>query len=82
MLKNPKNRWKLIKIANIDRESLHIFWITGRTSVKLKCEICENVKDVTYDNIKSHKKSSFHPPFRETFLEKPQFTLIKNNYSY
>ena len=28
MLNNPKNRWKSMNIANIDRESLHIFWTT------------------------------------------------------
>ena len=28
MSKNPKNRWKLMKIAKIDREFFHIFWMT------------------------------------------------------
>ena len=28
MSKNPKNRWKSMKIATIDRKSLHIFWTT------------------------------------------------------
>ena len=28
-------------------------------------------KDVAYDNIKSHKKPGFHPPFKDTFFEKP-----------
>ena len=34
MSKNPKNRWKLIKLANIDRESLHIFWTIWGISMK------------------------------------------------
>ena len=36
MLKNSKNRWKLtkIKIAHIDRESLHIFYTTWGISMK------------------------------------------------
>ena len=35
MSKNLKNRWKLIKIANIDREILHIFWTTWGVSGKM-----------------------------------------------
>ena len=29
-------------------------------------------KDVIYDNIKSHRKTGFYPPVKDTFLEKPQ----------
>ena len=29
-------------------------------------------KDVTYDNIKSHKKPGFNLSLEDTFLEKPQ----------
>ena len=32
--KNLKNRWKLMKIADIDREILHIFWTTWGISMK------------------------------------------------
>ena len=35
MSKNLKNQWKLIKIANIDREILHIFWTTWGVSGKM-----------------------------------------------
>ena len=34
MSKNPENWWKLMKIANIDREILHNFWKTGGISMK------------------------------------------------
>ena len=35
MLKIPKNWWrKSMKIQNIDRESLHIFWTSSRISMK------------------------------------------------
>ena len=34
MSKNSKNRGKLMKIANIDREILHIFWTTSGISMK------------------------------------------------
>ena len=34
MSKNPKNWWKLMKIANIDRESLHISWTDWGISMK------------------------------------------------
>ena len=34
MSKNPENRWKLMKIANIDREILHNFWKTWGVSMK------------------------------------------------
>ena len=35
MSKNPKNRWESMKIANIDRECLHIFWTNWEISIKL-----------------------------------------------
>ena len=34
MSKNPKKRWKPMKIVNIVRKSLHIFWTTWRISIK------------------------------------------------
>ena len=65
MSKNPKNWWKSLKIADIDREILHIFSTTWRISIKKFFR-----KDVTYDNIKSHKKQGFHPLFRRCIFEK------------
>ena len=41
-----------MKIANIDRESLRIFWTIWEISMKFL--------DVTYDNFKSHKETRFH----------------------
>ena len=49
-----------MKIVNNDGENLHIFWATRETSRKK--ELFK--KDVTYDNIKSHKNAGV--------LEKPQ----------
>ena len=34
MSKNPENRWKLRKIANIETEILDNFWITSAISMK------------------------------------------------
>ena len=46
---NVKKSKKLLKLlANFAEEILHIFWQIFR-------------KDVTYDSIKIHKKSGFHP---------------------
>ena len=46
---NVKKSKKLLKIlANFAEQNLHIFWQIFR-------------KDVTYDSIKIHKKSGFHP---------------------
>ena len=67
MSKNPKNWWKSLKIANIDRE------ILDRIFKKIKDlrnfnEIFR--KSVTYYNIKSHKKPGFHPLFRRCVFRK------------
>ena len=40
MSKNPKNRDKLTKIANTDKEILHIFWTTWGNSMKFSGKIC------------------------------------------
>ena len=37
--KNPRNRWKLMKIASIDREILQIFWMTWGISMKFSRKI-------------------------------------------
>ena len=49
-----------MKTANIDRETLQIFWKIWRISMK----------DATYNNIKSHKKPAFHPLFRRQIFGK------------
>ena len=43
-----------MKIANIDREILHIFWTTWGTSMKIWGKMW----------LKSHEKPGFQPPFR------------------
>ena len=48
-----------IKIANIDREILHISWTTWAISMKFSGK-----------NIKSHKKPGFHPSFRRYIFRK------------
>ena len=40
MSKNPQNWEKLMKIANIDREFLHIFWTTWENSMKFSGKMC------------------------------------------
>ena len=40
MSKNPKNWRKMMKIANIDREFLHIFWTAWGNSMKFSGKIC------------------------------------------
>ena len=48
-----------MRIANIDREILHIFVHTMN-----KLRNFGNIIDVTYGNIKSHKNLGFHHLFR------------------
>ena len=55
---------KLMKIASIDRENLHMFWTTWGIPVKFS-------KDLTCDTIKSHKKSGFG----DTCLEKQSIVI-------
>ena len=55
-----------MKITNIDREFLHIFW----NDLKTLSEIFR--KNVFYDNIKSHKKQGFTLSLEDTFPEKQQ----------
>ena len=56
MSKNLKNREKLMKIANIGREILHIFWTTWGNSMKVSGKMCFKI-------ILSHKKPGLHPLF-------------------
>ena len=53
---NVKKSEKLMKIVNIEKEMRNFNEIFG--------------KDVTYENIKSHKKQGFNLPLKNTFLEK------------
>ena len=46
-----------MKIANTDRESLHILRELKKFNENFR-------RDVTYNNMKSHKKARFHPNFR------------------
>ena len=40
MSKNPKNLWKLIKIAHIDTVNLHVFWMPWGISKKFSEKMC------------------------------------------
>ena len=59
MLKKSK---KLMKIANIDREILHIFWTTWGNSMKFSGKMCFKI-------ILSLKKPGFHPLIRRYKLQ-------------
>ena len=43
MSKNSKNQGKLMKIANIDKEFLHIFWMTSGNLMKFSGKMCFNI---------------------------------------
>ena len=67
MSKNPKNWWKSMKIANIDREILHNFWTTWRISKKSSGKMwLMIIKKVT-------KNQGFTLSLEDTFFEKPQW---------
>ena len=51
-----------MKIANIDREILHIYDLRNLNEIFWK--------DVTSDKIKSHKKQGFTISLEDTFFEK------------
>ena len=40
MSENPKNPEKLMKVANIEREFVHIFWTTWGNSIKFSGKMC------------------------------------------
>ena len=65
MWKNPKNWWKLMKIANIDRETIHIFWTTLEISIKFSGKMCLMIL------LKVTKNKGFTLSLEETFFEKP-----------
>ena len=62
MAKNIKNLWKLMAIANIDRESLHIFWTTLGISMKFSGKMRFMILKVI--------KKEFHPLFRRYIFGK------------
>ena len=64
MSRNLKNRWKLIKIANIDVEILHNFWTTSGISMNFlrKMSLLIILKDT--------KNQGFTLSFEGTFFEK------------
>ena len=64
MSKNPKTWWKLMTIANIDREILHNFWTTWEILIKFSRKMCLMI-------ILKVTKPGFHP-LEDTFSEKPQ----------
>ena len=66
MLKSQKNWWKMMKIGNIDRASLYIFWTTWGTSMK----ISENMWLMII--LKVQKSQGFTLSLKDTFFEKPQ----------
>ena len=64
MSKNPKNWWKLMKIANIDREFLHIFWTTWGNSMKFSEKMCLKII------LKVTKNQGLTLSLEDTFFEK------------
>ena len=78
MSKNRQNWWKLVKIGNIDRESLHIWWTSLGILMKF------SLKNVAYDNIKSdkytHKHTHIHThTHTHTHTKKQDLTLSLEN---
>ena len=71
MLKNPKNRWKLIKLANIDRESLHIFWTIWGISMKFSGKMWLIII------LKVTKNQHSTLSLEDKFFEKPQGDQIE-----
>ena len=68
-----------MKIANIDRESFHEWDLRNLLNyLKNFNEIFR--EDVTYDNIKSHKKQGFILSLRDTVLGKPQGIQLNPRY--
>ena len=72
MSKNRKNWGKLMKIANIDRDFLHIFWTTWRNSMKFSGKICfEIILKLT------QKKQGFTLSLEDKSFKKPQERHIR-----
>ena len=66
MSKNPKNWWKSLKIANIDREILDIFLKTWGISMKFSGKAWLMII------LKVTKKQGFTLSLEDVFFEKPQ----------
>ena len=66
MSKNPKKWVKLVKRANIDREFLHIFWMTWRNSMKFSGKMCFKI------TLKVTKNRGSTLSVEDTFFKKPQ----------
>ena len=67
MSKNPKYWWKLMKIANINREIPHIFWMTWGMLMKFSGKICLMII------LKVTENHGFPLSLEDKFLlEKPQ----------
>ena len=66
MLKNPKKWWKLMKMANIDIESLNIFWTTWGISMKFSGKIWLMMI------LKVTNKYGFNLFLGDTFVKKQQ----------
>ena len=70
MSKNPKNRWKSLKITNIDRVNLDIFWTTWGISIKYSGKIwLMIILEVT-------KIQGFTLSLDDAFLERPQLAVL------
>ena len=67
MSKNPKNQWKLMKRANIDRGILYIFWTTWGISIQFSGKMWLMII------IKVTKNQGFTIFLEVTFFEKPQW---------
>ena len=66
MSKNPKNWGKLMKIANIDREFLCIFWMTWGNSIKFSGKMCFEII------LKVTKNQGFTLSLEDAFFEKAE----------
>ena len=64
MLKNPKNWGKLMKIANIDRDFLHVFWPTWGNSTTFSGKMCFKIV------LKVTKNQGFTLCLEDTFFWK------------
>ena len=77
MSKNPKNWWKLMKIANVDREIFDNFWTTWGISMNFLGKMWLMMI------LKVTKKQGFTPSLEDIFFEKnKKKTNYVSSYSY
>ena len=73
MPRNPKTRYKTMKIANIDRENIYIFWTTSgiwmKFSGKMWLMIILKLKKKQVLYVSSKERGTL---FRRYIFEKPQ----------